>query len=266
MLLHPALCAILVSITLSSAAFAADCPGNPAALGVSRTLLIQPSQYDRLGTVEYEQTLPLKDHEVVLTFDDGPLPPYTGKVLDALGFECVKATFFVVGQMAAAYPELLHRIRLEGHTIGTHTLHHAHLDRMPTEAAAKEISGGIATVNRLLGEGHASAPFFRFPYLDPTPSAEAYAINHGLAIWSADVFVSDWNPISPGQEVALVVHRLERKKKGILLLHDIQKRTAEALPSLLAELKRRGFRVVHAVPAAQQHSPDTHPYQFPATN
>ncbi|MGA7325713.1 MAG: polysaccharide deacetylase family protein [Rhodomicrobium sp.] len=261
MLLQPALCAILVSIALSFAAFASDCPANPSALGVSRILPIQPSQYDRLGTVQYGQTLPLQVREIVLTFDDGPLPPYTGKVLDALAFECVKATFFVVGQMAAAYPEMLHRMRLEGHTIGTHTLHHAHLDHIPLDASAKEISGGIATVDRILGEGHTSAPFFRFPYLDPTPGAEAYAIKHGLTIWSADVFVNDWTPISPEQELALAIHRLERKKKGILLLHDIQKRTAEALPSLLAELKRRGFHVVQAVPAAE-----TRPYQFPATN
>src|SRR5215475_16131910 len=85
-------------------ASAETCPGNPDALGTSRVLTINPGEFIRLGTLQYNQTLPLKDHEVVLTFDDGPLPPSTEFILDTLASQCVKATYFLVGQMAHAYP------------------------------------------------------------------------------------------------------------------------------------------------------------------
>ena len=81
---------------------AAECPGHPGALGVSRTIVLNPTEHPRLGTLQYDESLPLNDHEVVLTFDDGPLPPYTSRVLDTLAAECVKATFFLVGRMAQA--------------------------------------------------------------------------------------------------------------------------------------------------------------------
>jgi peptidoglycan/xylan/chitin deacetylase (PgdA/CDA1 family) len=89
---------------------AETCPGNPDALGTSRVLTINPGEFTLLGTMQYKQTLPLKDHEVVITFDDGPLPPYTNIILDALASQCVKATYFLVGQMAHAYPSVVRRM------------------------------------------------------------------------------------------------------------------------------------------------------------
>src|ERR1700733_12108182 len=97
---------------------AAECPGNPNALGTSRVLTIDPQDYPRIGTAQYSRSLPLEDKEVVLTFDDGPLPPYTNRVLDVLAEHCIKATYFIVGRMARGYPDVLKRIRAEGHTIG----------------------------------------------------------------------------------------------------------------------------------------------------
>ena len=82
----------------------AECPGNPDALGTSRTIVVDPVEHPRLGSMQYRESLPLEDHEVVLTFDDGPLPPRTNHILDILAHECVKATFFLVGQMATTYP------------------------------------------------------------------------------------------------------------------------------------------------------------------
>ena len=100
----------------------AECPGNPDALGTSRTIVVDPREHIRIGTMDYAETLPLRDREVVLTFDDGPIPPYTGKVLDILAAECVKATYFIVGTMAREYPALVRRAYAEGHTIGTHSM------------------------------------------------------------------------------------------------------------------------------------------------
>jgi hypothetical protein len=114
-----AACAILV---LLGTANAEQCP--PGALGVSRTLIVDPNEHPRVGSMQYPETLPLNDHEVVLTFDDGPLPRYTNGVLETLASECVKATFFMVGQMARAYPWMVRRVYDEGHTVANHTQNH----------------------------------------------------------------------------------------------------------------------------------------------
>ncbi len=244
--------AVLTCLAFPIAAQSEQCQGRPDALGTSRVIALDPLEHRRLGLMEYDETLPLEDHEVVLTFDDGPLPPHTPKVLDALAAECVKATFFVVGQMAEAYPALVQREYREGHTIGTHTEHHPHMGRLSADAAAKEISDGIASVNKALGAPSA-APFFRFPYLEPSAAKEAIALRLGLAIWSTDFHASDWNRISPEQVAANALSRMERHKKGILMLHDIHERTALAVPLILGELKKRGYRVVHVVPADAAH-------------
>jgi peptidoglycan/xylan/chitin deacetylase (PgdA/CDA1 family) len=244
--------AMLATIAFSGASQAGTCPGRPEALGTARTIALDPLEHRKLGLMEYGETLPLEDREVVLTFDDGPIPPSTPKVLDALAAECVKATFFVVGQMARAHPELVRREFQEGHTVGTHSEHHPYLNRLPAEAATKEISGGIASVNKALG-GPFAAPFFRFPYLEPKAAQDALALNLGLTIWSTDIHASDWDPLAPAQVAELAMQRLERNRKGILMLHDIHRRTAQAVPLLLRELKARGYSVVHAVPADAAH-------------
>ncbi len=248
----------LAFCAISSTAFAGDCP-NPDALGTSRVITLSPGEYKKIGTVEYEQTLPLQDHEIVLTFDDGPLPPHTHRILDALAAECVKATFFVVGQMARDHPEALRREYREGHTIATHSENHAHLDRIPYAKAVKEISDGIDSAAQVLGDRNAVAPFFRFPYLDPTSQLENYALQSGLTIVSADFFANDWTPISPEQLIVQAITRIERRKRGIFFMHDIHERTAQALPTILRELKKRGYHIVHlvAAPAARAHTETT---------
>src|SRR5262249_12081023 len=151
---------------------AAECHGEPDALGTSRVLTVNPLEYPHVGTNDFAESLPLEDHEVVLTFDDGPIAPYTSRVLDALASQCVKATFFMVGSMAKANPSLAKRVHAEGHTIGTHTQHHAHLRRLRRETAKKEIADGIASVTAAVGDTHAVAPFFRFPYLEESRTSD----------------------------------------------------------------------------------------------
>jgi peptidoglycan/xylan/chitin deacetylase (PgdA/CDA1 family) len=257
--------AVLASFAFLSNAVAQGCPAN--ALGTSRVIAIDPSEHRRLGYIQYGETLPLHDHEVVLTFDDGPIPPYTAKVLDALAAECVKATFFVVGQQAQAHPDLVQREYREGHTIATHSEHHPHLNHMPVDAATKDIADGIASAGKALGNPNAVAPFFRFPYLDPTRATEESAFKMGLTIWSADLHGSDWNLVGPEYVVSTTISRLERRRKGIVLLHDIHQRTALALPMMLRELKARGFHIVQAVPADSTH-PKTQakPVEWMVTN
>ena len=238
---------LLAFLTLADLAQAEPCPGNPDALGTARILKLDPLEHRQLGLFDHGEALALDDHEVVLTFDDGPIPPYTSKVLDALAAECVKANFFVVGQMARAHPALLKREFAEGHTIGTHTQHHPHMNRLNDTEAGKDISDGIASVNAVLGGPHA-APFFRFPYLEESRGKEGIALWLGLSVWSTDFHASDWTRITPQQVAALAMERLEHRGKGILMLHDIHERTAQALPLLFASLKKNGYHIVQVVP------------------
>lgn len=228
-----------------------SCPGNPDALGVSRELVVGAAEYSRLGRMQYRQTLPLADREVVLTFDDGPLPPYSDRVLDALARECVRATFFLVGRQARANPTAVRRIYNAGHTVGTHSQNHP-LRQMSERRAEHEIDDGIESVVAALGDAKALAPYFRIPGLLRTSHIEALARTRQLVVWSSDTLADDWHKISADRVLQLALSRLERKGRGVLLLHDIQPRTVLMLPTLLSELKRRGFKVVHVVPEGER--------------
>lgn len=229
---------------------ASECPGNLNALGTSRVVVVDPAEHPRVGTLQYQETLPLNDREVVLTFDDGPLPPYTTRILDTLASNCAKATFFMVGRMANGSPGLARRAFREGHSIGTHTENHPlNIASLPTERAEREIKSGIASVTRALAGSGVPAPFFRIPGLARTGAIEKYLASRGIMIWSADVMPDDWKQISPDQVIERSVEGLRHKGSGILLLHDIHERTAEALPTLLNKLKSAGFHIVHVVPA-----------------
>jgi peptidoglycan/xylan/chitin deacetylase (PgdA/CDA1 family) len=237
-----------------ASASAETCPGNPDALGTSRILTISPSKFSQVGSMQYKQTLPLNDHEVVITFDDGPLPPYSNIILDILASQCVKATYFLVGRMANAYPSLVRRIYNEGHTIGTHSQDHPlAFQRLPLKRIAYEVDGGIASVTKAIGDAKAVAPFFRIPALGRSKTAESFLASQSLVTWSADVVADDWfRHVSAHTIVQRALRRLEAKGRGILLLHDIHPATALALPTLFKELKARGFHVVQVVPAGDR--------------
>src|ERR1700730_18871963 len=148
-ILSAAVLSAMVGVTLAAAtaARAQDCPGHPDAIGTSRVITIDPSEYQRLGTLNYQQTLPLADHEVVLTFDDGPISPYSNQVLDILALQCAKGLFFLVGEMAKAYPATVRRIHDEGHTIGSHSQDHPlRFDRISDAKVRWDLDDGIDNV------------------------------------------------------------------------------------------------------------------------
>src|SRR3982074_1000210 len=228
---------LLTGITAQSAR-AAECPGHPDALGTFRTLVVDPKAHPRIGTMQYAETLPLEDHELVLTFDDGPLPRNSNQVLDILAAQCVKATFFTIGRMAKQNPEGGRKLRDAGHSIGSHSQNHPlTFHKMSVEQAKQEIDDGIASVTAALGDGAALAPFFRFPGLLHAEGVEEYLASQGIQTWSADFLADDWRHVSSSRVYELAINRLEAKGKGILLLHDIQARTVAALPRILPELK-----------------------------
>jgi peptidoglycan/xylan/chitin deacetylase (PgdA/CDA1 family) len=223
----------------------ADCAQPRQALGVSRVVEIDGQGSARFGHQQYKDHDFLADGEVVLTFDDGPLRAYTQPVLDALKAHCTLATFFMVGRMAVADPELVREIARRGHTVGTHTWTHANLRSMGPAQAQREIELGFSAVRR--AAGRPIAPFFRFPYLADTKAMLAHLATRDIAVFSIDADANDYRTEDPAAVHAAIIGQLTHKRKGILLFHDIQPSTARALRGLLDELKRRGFRVVHLV-------------------
>ena len=203
--------------------------------------------------MQYAQTLPLNDHEVVITFDDGPIPPYSNVILDTLASQCVKVTYFLVGDMARAYPSIVRRIYNAGHTIGTHSQNHPYaFQRLTMPGVERQVDGGIDSVDAALGDPKALSPFFRIPGLGSTSAIENYLASKSLVTWSADVVADDWKHIGAKEIVKRAMRRLEEKGRGILLLHDIHPATVLALPTLLKELKDRGYHVVQVVAAGER--------------
>jgi peptidoglycan-N-acetylglucosamine deacetylase len=244
---------LLVLGLLPAAAAAAPCPGNPDALGTERVLVVSAATTPRVGRKQFPTTLPLAAKEVVLTFDDGPWPGTTKRVLDALAHECVHATFFLLGRNAATEPALARRALAEGHTIAHHTYAHPLLNRMRVAAAEAEIDRGLAAVERAVYGGTAArprTPFFRFPGFAASPALLDRMAQRGFVVFGADLWASDWNRMSPGQELRLILRRLEATGRGIVLFHDTKAQTAAMLPAFLRALHTRGFHVVHVVPAS----------------
>ena len=213
--------------------------GRPRSLLAGRVLPIS-----RVSDID------LEPGEVVLTFDDGPMPGKTKRILDALDAEGVKATFLMVGQMAAAYPDIAREVARRGHTIGSHTYDHANLAKLSGPAALAEIAAGERAVAKALaGSGHAMAPFFRFPYLADTANLRHTLAKRGTVVIDVDIDSKDYVR-TPGDTVMRrTLARLKERGRGIILFHDIHARTASMLPGFLAALRRDGYRVVALVPA-----------------
>ena len=216
---------------------------NPDALGVSRTVVIDTTGGPGFGFLQYKQFDFLADKEIVLTFDDGPWPT-TPSVLKSLADECTKAVFFPIGKHTTYHPEILRQVAAAGHTIGGHTWSHAHLDskKLTEQQAKEEIEKGFSAVKLALGSN--PAPFFRFPALVHTQATTEYLGNRNIAMFSCDVDSNDFKSSSPDQVIQTVMTKLDKQGKGVILMHDLQKHTAAALPTLLRRLKAGGYKVV----------------------
>ena len=218
----------------------------PGAIGTSRQIEIDTTGGPKLGHLQYPGPELLKPGEVVLTFDDGPHNQLTPVVLDILAQHCAKATFFMVGQRAMGYSDLVREVARRGHTVATHTWSHANLKQKSASGAATEIELGISGVQKALGGP--AAPFFRFPYLSDPQHAIAHLKQRNTAMLSIDVDSYDFRTRSPTVVIRNVMGQLKSKGRGIILFHDIQPSTAGALGALLSDLKAGGYRVVHLVP------------------
>src|ERR1700686_229361 len=225
-----------------SVAAAPTCQGHPEALGVSRTVEIDTTDGPGFGFETFKQHHFLQPGEVVLTFADGPWPHNTPAVLAALAANCTKAVFFPIGEHSMWAPEILRQVAAAGHTIGSHTWSHADLAKKSPQEAKDEIEKGISAVHWALGGP--AAPFFRFPALSHAPEMVTYLGERNIAIFSADMDSLDFKIRKPDQVIASVLAKLKKNGKGIVLMHDFQRATAEAAPELLRQLKANGYKVV----------------------
>ena len=188
----------------------------------------------------------LRDHEIVLTFDDGPWPGHTPAVLKALADQCTKALFFPIGKHAGWHPEIMKQVAAAGHTVGSHTWSHKDLSKLSEQEGKDEIEKGIAAVSIALGNKPVG-PFFRFPALRHPPELVKYLGERNTAIFSTDLDSFDFKMRKPEQVIASVMKKLEKNGKGIILMHDFQQATAHAAPELLKKLKDGGYKVVQVV-------------------
>ena len=217
---------------------------NPDALGIARVVEIDTTGGPGFGFEHFKQLDFLRDHEVVLTFDDGPWTGNTPAVLKALADECTTGIFFSIGKHATYYPEILRQVQAAGHTIGSHTWSHATLTnkKLTDDQKKEEIEKGIAAVKWALGT--APAPFFRFPALQHPPEMVTYLGERNIAMFSCDLDSFDFKARNAQQVIDVTFKKLDKLGKGIILMHDFHKHTAEALPELLRRLKAGGYKVV----------------------
>jgi peptidoglycan/xylan/chitin deacetylase (PgdA/CDA1 family) len=223
---------------------------NPNAMGVSRVVEIDTTGGPGFGSQHFKTFDFLRDHEVTLTFDDGPWPNNTPAVLKALADQCLRATFFPIGKHATYHPEILKQVIAAGHTVGNHTWSHqdlqAVLKKSGEDAAIEEIEKGASAVRLMAGAP--TAPFFRFPDLRHPPEMLTYLGGRNIASFSTDIDSFDFKIRKPDELVRSLIGKLNKLGKGIILMHDFQKVTSIALPQILGELQKNGFKVVHMVP------------------
>src|ERR1700722_3355184 len=218
---------------------------NPNALGIARIVEIDTTGGPGFGFEHFKQLDFLRDHEVVLTFDDGPWPENTPSVLKTLANECTTGIFFSIGKHATYYPEILKQVAAAGHTIGAHTWSHATLTnkKLTEDQRKEEIEKGFSAVKWALG-GVSPSPFFRFPALQHPPEMVTYLGTRNIAMFSCDLDSFDFKARNAQQVIDVTMKKLDKQGKGIILMHDFHKHTAEALPALLRKLKAGGYKGV----------------------
>jgi peptidoglycan/xylan/chitin deacetylase (PgdA/CDA1 family) len=224
---------------------------NPDAFSISRVVEIDTTGGPAFGTEHFKQYDFLRDKEVVLTFDDGPWPENTPAVLKALQDNCAKATFFEIGEHATWRPDLTKELVAAGMTVGSHTWSHKDLAKNPyakdIEQAKQEIEMGVSAVH-MAAAGGPIAPFFRFPDLQQPAELMTYLGTRNIATFSTDIDTFDFKLHKPEDVIKSALTKLEKNGKGIILMHDFQHGTAEAMPELLRQLKANGYKLVHMVP------------------
>lgn len=243
-------CSIFLIFCFQSGISQAGCGKN--AIGTARTLTLPTTGGTHYGRSNGGRQLALRNKEIVLTFDDGPLTAKTGTVLRTLRKHCAKATFFPVGKLVKYNPRMIRTIVRQGHSVGSHTYSHHNLSRLPYQRAVYDIYKGFAVTARAAG-GRIS-PFFRFPGLNQTPALKALLRQHNIAIFSIDIDSKDWQGLKGKAMAEAIIKQLSyRRNRGIILFHDINYNTVQSLPVVLETLQKQGYKVVHMRPSQKMN-------------
>ncbi len=240
-----ALAAIVSSDMPMAAPIVDDCATKSGVLGLSRVVEVDTAGGPVFGGSHKGNNF-LRAGEIVLTFDDGPMRAYTRPVLKALAAHCTKATFFMVGRMAAADPAMVKEVAAAGHTIGSHTWSHQNLKALGLLKGRQEFELGMSAVSKAAGAP--IAPFFRFPFLGDSRLVREHAKTRNVATFFIDVDSKDFRTRDPKEVHARILSELAQQGRGIILMHDIQPSTAKAIGGLLSALHDKGYKVVHMVP------------------
>lgn len=225
------------------------CAKDPDKLGISRVVEIDSTGGPVFGGSHVHNAF-LKDREVVLTFDDGPMRAHTRRVLKALGDHCTRATFFMVGRMAVADPAMVREVIAAGHTVGTHTYAHRNLKAISLLKARSDFELGYSAVTKAAGQP--IAPFFRFPYLSESRQVLDHLKKRNMASFFIDVDSKDFQTRDSNVVFKRIMSQLNATGKGIILMHDIQPSTAGLIDRLLDTLHDQGYKVVHIVPKTSE--------------
>ena len=190
-----------------------------------------------------DASVPTNEKVIALTFDDGPWPETTEKVLAALKQENVKATFYMVGQPLQSFPELGKKVLADGHAIANHTLHHWYKQMSPL-VAQREIEDTQKIIREIL---NVETAYFRPPGGVLTNGLVAYAQKQGQSVnmWSVDS--NDSHPKRPSPEAMLKTILAQATPGGIVLMHDgggSHNNTALAVPQIITKLREQGYRFV----------------------
>ncbi len=247
---------VAAALAISAPVTAPACPGHPSAPLVSPVVAVRSGPGVHLGAIRYAQSVPLADHQLALTFDDGPDGEHTGQVLDILDRHCIKATFFLVGQEVEADPAAVRNIALRGHQIGAHSYTHPDsMAALPLAEARAEIDRSEEALQRVMQTAPPASQarlthFFRFPAMIDSPDLLAETDRRGLASMSADYGFDDWvDDIPPDRLYDLALTLTEERKKGVILLHDYNPNMIAMLDRLLTALEARGYHFVQLTEA-----------------
>lgn len=232
---------------------AETCRPDAATLLPATTVTLTTRRGPTYGTMQYRHGMALGPKEIALTFDDGPNPETTPRILDILDKHCIKATFFMVGIYAQARPDLVREVAARGHVIGTHTWDHRNLRHMPLAEAKLEIKRGFLAVETALASAPPEqqarlAPFFRFPGLNDKKALIDWLGAHDIATVSCEFGADDWLRIGPAEVYRRALRNIDEVGRGILILHDTKPHTADMLSKLIVTLEKRGYRFVQIVP------------------
>jgi len=236
--------AFLSIVLLAGTAPAYACGAD--ALGTSREFKV--STKDTAGIGHGYPSLGLAHGEIILTFDDGPVPGTTPAILDILAKECVRATFFMIGKRAEANSALAKLVRDGGHMIGSHSYSHRELNSLPAAEARDDVLRGYEAVERAVFGQSADRPrLVRFPGFKSTPDLVSFVHDHHGAVVNTNISPADWRGDPANVTFERLRALLDRQDRGIILLHDAQPETVKLLPMLLAEMKKRNMKVVALV-------------------